>query len=47
MSKVNGFVSFNCMPVRTGLSSICPLIDIWVSLRLAVTEFGELEHKGN
>ena len=53
MSKANGFVSFNCVPVRTGLSSIgahakqtCPLIEIWVSLWLAVTECGELEHRG-
>ena len=54
MSKANGFVSFNCVPVRTGLSSIgvqakqtCTLIEIWVSLWLAVTECGELDHKGN
>ena len=44
MSKANGFVSFNCVPVITGLFSIgvqvkhtCPLIEIWVSLWLAVT----------
>ena len=54
MSKANGFVSFNCVPVRTGLFFIgvpgkhtCPLIEIRVSLWLAVTEFGELEHRGN
>ena len=50
MSKANGFVSFKCVPVRTGLFSIgvrlkltCPLIEIWVSLWLAVTDCGELE----
>ena len=54
MSKANGFVSFNCVPVRSGLISIdvqakptCLLIEIWVSLWLAVTECGELQHKGN
>ena len=53
MSKAKGFVKFNCVPVRTGLFSIgvqvkhtCPLIEIWVSLGLAVTECGELEHRG-
>ena len=53
MSKANGFVSFNCVPVRTCLVAIggqvkhtCVLIEIWVSLWLAVTECGELEHKG-
>ena len=54
MSKANGFVSFKCVPVRTGLSSIdvqfkliCPLIEFWVSLWLVVMECGELEHRGN
>ena len=54
MSKENEFVSFNCVPVRTGLVAIggqvkhtCLLIEIWVSLWLAVTECGELEHRGN
>ena len=54
MSKANGFVSFNCLPVRTGLLSdggkvkhICLLLEIWVSLWLAVTECEELEHRGN
>ena len=54
MSKAKWFVSFNCVPVRTGLFSIgvqakhtCPLVEIWVSLWLAVTEGGELEHSGN
>ena len=54
MSKANGFITFNCLPVRTGLFSIgvqvkhmCPLIEIWVGLWLAVTECGELEHRGN
>ena len=53
MSKVNGFVSFKCVPVRTGLSTIdvqfkltCALIEIRVSLWLAATECGELEHMG-
>ena len=50
MSKANGFV---CVPVRTGLVAIggqvkhtCLLIEIWVSLWLAVTECGELELRG-
>ena len=54
MSKVNGFVSFKCVPVRTGLSAIdvqfkltCALIEIRVSLWLAAMECGELEHRGN
>ena len=54
MSKANGFVSFNCVPVRTGSMAIggqvkhtCLLIEIWVSLWLAVTECGELEHREN
>ena len=54
MSKANGFVSFNCVPVKTGLVAIggqvkhtCLLIEIWVSLWLAVPECGELEHRGN
>ena len=54
MSKANGFVSFNCVPVRTGLSAIgvqakhiCPLIEFLVSLWLALTECGELENRGN
>ena len=54
MSKANGFVSFNFVPVRTGLVAIdvqakptSPLMDIWVSLWLAVSECGELEHRGN
>ena len=54
MGKVNGFVSFNCVPVRTGLVSIgvqakptCPLMEFWVSLWLAVSECGELEQRGN
>ena len=54
MSKANGFVSFKCVPVRTGLFSIGvqfkltgSLIEIWVSLWLVVTECGELEHRGN
>ena len=53
MSKANGFVSFNCVPVRTGLFSIggqvkhtCLLIEIWVSLWLGVTECGELDIRG-
>ena len=54
MSKANGFVSFNCVPVRSGLISIdvqakptCPLLEIWVSLWLAVSECGEVEHTGS
>ena len=54
MSKANGFVSFNCVPVRTSLVSIdvqakhtCPQIEVWVSLWLAITECEELEHRGN
>ena len=54
MSKGNGFVSFNCVPVRTGLVSIsvqakhtCPFLEILVSLWLAVSDCGELEHRGN
>ena len=53
MSKANGFVSFNCVPVRTGLVAIggqvkhtCLLIEIWVSLWLADTEWGGTRTQG-